>query len=132
MNNLVFLNWSEIIEGGNVIVSLSERCLGRVTALDVKNPITGEIIIKKAQMIDEAACEKIDAAGVKIINVYSVITCSSKRRSMCNLSMEEIYQEVKWCSCRRSHRNDISAQSIGEPGTQLNNENFSRWWYCFK
>ena len=73
-----FLKLSEIIEGGNVIVSLSERCLGRVTALDVKNPITGEIIIKKAQMIDEAACEKIDAAGVKIINVYSVKTCSIK------------------------------------------------------
>ena len=42
-----FIKLSEIIEGGNVIVSLSERALGRVTALDVKNPITGEIIIKK-------------------------------------------------------------------------------------
>ena len=52
---------SEIIEGGNVIVSLSERVLGRVTASDVKNPISGEVIIKKSQMIDEALCEKIDS-----------------------------------------------------------------------
>ncbi len=67
-----YIKLSEIIEGGNVIVSLSERALGRVSALDVKNPITGEVIIKKSQMIDESSCEKIDAAGVKIISVYSV------------------------------------------------------------
>ena len=47
------------------MVSLSERALGRVTATDVKNPLSGDIIIKKDQMIDEAGCEKIDAAGLK-------------------------------------------------------------------
>ena len=36
------------------------------------------MVIKKNQMIDETVCEKIDLAGVKVINVYSVITCSSK------------------------------------------------------
>ena len=39
----------EIIEGGNILVSLSERALGRVSALDIKNPITGEILIKKKE-----------------------------------------------------------------------------------
>jgi len=38
---------SEIIEGGNVIVSLAERSLGRISAKDIKNPISGEVIIKK-------------------------------------------------------------------------------------
>ena len=38
---------SEIIEGGNILVSLSERVLGRVIAENIKNPVTGEIIIKK-------------------------------------------------------------------------------------
>ena len=57
---------------------MSERALGRVVAADVKNPISGEVVIKKGQMIDEADCEKIDAAGVKSIKVYSVITCGSK------------------------------------------------------
>jgi len=117
-----FLKLSEIIEGGNVIVSLSERCLGRVTALDVKNPITGEIIIKKGQMIDEAACEKIDAAGVKIINVYSVMTCSLKEgvcatcygRDLSRGKMVHVGEAIGM----------ISAQSIGEPGTQLTMRTF--------
>ena len=117
-----FLKLSEIIEGGNVIVSLSERCLGRVTASDVKNPITGEIIIKKTQMIDEAACEKIDAAGVKIINVYSVMTCSLKE-GVCatcygrDLSRGKIVHVGEAIGM-------ISAQSIGEPGTQLTMRTF--------
>ena len=61
---------SEIIEGGNILVSLSERVLGRVIAENIKNPVTGEIIIKKGKLIDELDCEKIDAAGVKSVNVF--------------------------------------------------------------
>ena len=83
---------TEIIEGGNVIVSISERALGRVVAKEVKNPITGEIIIKKGQIIDEEACENIDAAGVKNIDVYSVITCSLLKVFALHV-MEEIFQE---------------------------------------
>ena len=113
---------SEIIEGGNVIVSLSERVLGRVTAIDVKNPITGESILKKDEMIDEAACEKIDAAGVKLINVYSVITCSLKEgvcatcygRDLSRGKMVHVGEAIGM----------ISAQSIGEPGTQLTMRTF--------
>ena len=73
------LTMSEIIEGGNIIVSLSDRILGRIAFDDIKNPITGEIVLKKKEMIDEEVCEKIDAAGVKSVNVYSVITCGSKK-----------------------------------------------------
>ena len=117
-----FIKLSEIIEGGNVIVSLSERSLGRVVASDVKNPITGEVIIKKNEMIDEAACEKIDAAGVKLINVYSVITCSLKEGvcSRCygrDLSRGKIVHVGEAIGM-------ISAQSIGEPGTQLTMRTF--------
>ena len=50
--------------------------LGRVIAENIKNPVTGEVIIKKDKLIDELDCEKIDAAGVKSVNVYSVITCA--------------------------------------------------------
>ncbi len=113
---------SEIIEGGNVIVSLSERVLGRVTATDVKNPITGEVILKKNEMINEAECEKIDAAGVKLINVYSVITCSLKE-GVCatcygrDLSRGRIVHVGEAIGM-------ISAQSIGEPGTQLTMRTF--------
>ena len=113
---------SEVLEGGNIMVSLSERALGRVTAYDVKNPLTGEVIIKKEQMIDEAACEKIDAAGVKILKVYSVMTCSSKEgvcatcygRDLSRGKMVHVGEAIGM----------ISAQSIGEPGTQLTMRTF--------
>ena len=48
-------------------------------AENIKNPVTGEVIIKKDKLIDEFDCEKIDAAGVKSVNVYSVITCASTK-----------------------------------------------------
>ena len=113
---------SEIIEGGNIIVSLSERVLGRVVADNVENPISGEIIIKKDEMVDEAGCEKIDAAGVKSINVYSVITCGSKEGvcAMCygrDLSRGQMVNVGEAIGM-------ISAQSIGEPGTQLTMRTF--------
>ena len=41
---------SEIIEGGNILVSLSERILGRVIAENIKNPVTGEVIVKKDKL----------------------------------------------------------------------------------
>ncbi|MBD1145974.1 DNA-directed RNA polymerase subunit beta' [Pelagibacterales bacterium SAG-MED34] len=113
---------TEVLEGGNIMVSLSERSLGRVTAFDVKNPLTGEVIIKKEEMIDEAACEKIDAAGVKSLKVYSVMTCSSKEgvcatcygRDLSRGKMVHVGEAIGM----------ISAQSIGEPGTQLTMRTF--------
>ncbi len=117
-----FIKLSEILEGGNIMVSLSERSLGRVTAKNLKNPLTGEIIIKKEEMIDEAACDKIDSAGVKTINVYSVMTCSSKigvcsrcyGRDLSRGKMVHVGEAIGM----------ISAQSIGEPGTQLTMRTF--------
>ena len=116
------INLSEIIEGGNVIVSLSERALGRVAAKDLKNPITGEIIIKKSEMIDEAACEKIDSAGVKSIDVFSVITCGSKK-GVCATSYGRDLSRGKMVNVGEAI-GMISAQSIGEPGTQLTMRTF--------
>ena len=121
-----FIELSEILEGGNVVVSLSERALGRVTAADVKNPLTGEVVIKKSKMIDEAGCDLIDAAGVKSIKVYSVMTCSSKEgvcatcygRDLSRGKMVHVGEAIGM----------ISAQSIGEPGTQLTMRTFPRWW----
>ena len=113
---------SEIIEGGNVIVALSERALGRVAANDIKNPISGETIIKKDEMIDEAGCEKIDAAGVKLIRVYSVITCGSKE-GVCAMCYGRDLSRGKMVHVGEAI-GMISAQSIGEPGTQLTMRTF--------
>ncbi len=121
-DNPSFIKLTEVLEGGNIMVSLSERALGRVTAKDVKNPLTGEVLIKKNSMIDEAACEKIDSAGVKNLNVYSVMTCSLKEgvcatcygRDLSRGKMVHVGEAIGM----------ISAQSIGEPGTQLTMRTF--------
>ena len=113
---------SEIIEGGNILVSLSERVLGRVIAENIKNPVTGEIIIKKDKLIDEFDCEKIDAAGVKSVNVYSVITCASTK-GVCQVCYGRDLARGKLVSVGEAV-GMIAAQSIGEPGTQLTMRTF--------
>ncbi len=117
-----FIELSEILEGGNVVVSLSERALGRVTFDEVKHPLTGEVIIKKEEMIDEAGCDKIDAAGVKAIKVYSVMTCGSKE-GVCATSYGRDLSRGKMVHVGEAI-GMISAQSIGEPGTQLTMRTF--------
>jgi DNA-directed RNA polymerase subunit beta' len=113
---------SEIIEGGNILVSLSERVLGRTPAQDIKNPITGETIIKKKKLLDEADCELIDAAGVKTIQAYSVITCESKK-GVCQVCYGRDLSRGKLVSIGEAI-GMIAAQSIGEPGTQLTMRTF--------
>jgi DNA-directed RNA polymerase subunit beta' len=113
---------SEIIEGGNILVSLSERVLGRVIAENIKNPVTGEVILKKDKLIDEWDCEKIDAAGVKSVNVYSVITCASTK-GVCQICYGRDLARGKLVSIGEAV-GMIAAQSIGEPGTQLTMRTF--------
>jgi len=116
------LTMTEIIEGGNIIVSLSERILGRVSFEDIKHPITGQIVLKKKELITEEVCEKIDAAGVKSVKVYSVITCGSKK-GVCAMSYGRDLSRGKLVSTGEAI-GMIAAQSIGEPGTQLTMRTF--------
>ena len=116
------INITEIIEGGNILVSLSERVLGRTPAQDIKNPITGEVIIKKKKLLDEADCELIDAAGVKAIQVYSVITCTAEK-GVCQTCYGRDLSRGKLVSIGEAI-GMIAAQSIGEPGTQLTMRTF--------
>jgi len=113
---------SEIIEGGNIIVSLSDRVLGRTAAEDIKHPITGEVILSKKKIIDEKICEEIDTAGVKSIKVHSVITCISKK-GVCALCYGRDLSRGKIVS-QGEAIGMIAAQSIGEPGTQLTMRTF--------
>ena len=121
-NSKSFITLTEIIEGGNILVSLSERVLGRVPAHDIKHPITGEVIMKKKKLISEADCELIDAAGVKTISVYSVITCEAQR-GVCQTCYGRDLSRGKIVSIGEAI-GMIAAQSIGEPGTQLTMRTF--------
>ena len=121
-NSKSSITLTEIIEGGNILVSLSERILGRTPSHDIKHPITGECIIKKKKLVDEADCELIDAAGVKSINVYSVITCEALR-GVCQTCYGRDLSRGKLVSIGEAI-GMIAAQSIGEPGTQLTMRTF--------
>ena len=121
-NSKSSIKLTEIIEGGNILVSLSDRVLGRAPSHDVKHPITGEVIIKKKKLIDELDCELIDLAGVKTINVYSVITCEAKR-GVCQVCYGRDLARGKIVSIGEAI-GMIAAQSIGEPGTQLTMRTF--------
>jgi DNA-directed RNA polymerase subunit beta' len=116
------INITEVIEGGNILVTLSERVLGRTPAQDIKNPITGETIIKKKKLLDEADCELIDAAGVKSIQVYSIITCAATK-GVCQTCYGRDLARGKLVSIGEAI-GMIAAQSIGEPGTQLTMRTF--------
>ena len=113
---------SEIIEGGNVVVSLSERALGRNAAEDIKNALTGEVIVKKNQMIDEFKCEEIEAAGVKTCKVYSVMTCESDQGVCSKCYGRDLARGIP--ASIGECVGMIAAQSIGEPGTQLTMRTF--------
>jgi DNA-directed RNA polymerase subunit beta' len=111
-----------ITEGGEVKISLKERIFGRIAAEDVKDPITGEIIVRAGEMIDEELAEKIENAGVEKVKVRSVLTCEAKGgvcakcygMDLSNRKLVAVGEAV----------GIIAAQSIGEPGTQLTMRTF--------
>jgi DNA-directed RNA polymerase subunit beta' len=113
---------TEIIDGGNIIVSLSDRVLGRSAAEDIKHPITGEILIKKRELINEELCEGLDTAGVKTVRVHSVMTCTSKK-GVCATCYGRDLSRGKLVTIGEAI-GMIAAQSIGEPGTQLTMRTF--------
>ncbi len=110
-----------IIEGGDVIMPLSELVLGRVVARDVVNT-DDEVLIPRGTLLDEQWVEQLDELGVDEIFVRSVITCENKQGvcSMCygrDLARGHLVNHGEAVGV-------IAAQSIGEPGTQLTMRTF--------
>jgi DNA-directed RNA polymerase subunit beta' len=101
----------------DVVESLGERVLGRISLNDVYHPTTGELIVVGGQMIDEAVCALIEASPIESVEIRSVLTCESKLgvcskcygRNLSNGRQVQLGEAV----------GVIAAQSIGEPGTQL-------------
>ncbi|MDH3968647.1 MAG: DNA-directed RNA polymerase subunit beta' [Rhodospirillales bacterium] len=111
-----------VIEGGEVIAPLADRVLGRTAALDIVDPLSGEVIVPASVLIDEEKVDLIERAGIDSLQIRSVLTCES-RGSVCGT-----------CYGRDLARGTpvnigeavgvIAAQSIGEPGTQLTMRTF--------
>ncbi len=111
------LTATEIKKNENVVASLYDRILGRVSVHDVYHPITGELIVPAGEEIREAAAQAIQDSPIEAVEIRSVLTCESKH-GVCakcygrNLATGRLVEKGEAVGV-------IAAQSIGEPGTQL-------------
>ncbi|AHF13198.1 DNA-directed RNA polymerase subunit beta' [Barnesiella viscericola DSM 18177] len=108
---------TEIKNNEEVVASLGERILGRVSVHDVVNPLNNEILVHAGEEITEAIAQKIEESPIEQVEIRSVLTCESKK-GVCakcygrNLANNRMVQKGEAVGV-------IAAQSIGEPGTQL-------------
>ncbi|MBO4499407.1 MAG: DNA-directed RNA polymerase subunit beta' [Bacteroidaceae bacterium] len=108
---------SALKENDEVVASLYERILGRVSVHDVIHPTTGELLVSGGEMITEDVARKIDESPIESVEIRSVLTCESKH-GVCakcygrNLATGRLVEKGEAVGV-------IAAQSIGEPGTQL-------------
>ena len=117
-----FITLEELVEDGEVIESLSEKCLGRTLAEDLVDKQSNNVIAKTGDIVSEEHLSLIDSAGLSSVKVRSVLTC-----------------EAEFGVCAKCYGRDlargtpvnvgeavgvIAAQSIGEPGTQLTMRTF--------
>ena len=103
--------------GDEVISTLSERILGRVSVHDIIHPTTGELIVAAGEEITEPIAQAIEDSPIESVEIRSVLTCESKH-GVCmkcygrNLATRKMVQKGEAVGV-------IAAQAIGEPGTQL-------------
>jgi DNA-directed RNA polymerase subunit beta' len=111
-----------VMDGGDIVSSLSERVLGRTASEDVLDPATNKVLVPRNTLIEETEAEQIEKAGVEVMKIRSVLTCESQigvcarcyGRDLARGTPVNIGEAV----------GVIAAQSIGEPGTQLTMRTF--------
>jgi len=108
---------TDLKNNDEVIATLYERILGRVSVHDIIHPTTGDVIVPSGEEITEEIAKQIQDSPIESVEVRSVLTCESKKgvcakcygRNLANNRMVQIGEAV----------GVVAAQSIGEPGTQL-------------
>jgi DNA-directed RNA polymerase subunit beta' len=111
-----------IVEGGEIIEPLRDRIIGRTSIDELRDPITGTVVVEANGEITEDLAQQIEEAGFEKVKIRSVLTCASRRgvctkcygRDLATGKRVELGQAV----------GVIAAQSIGEPGTQLTMRTF--------
>jgi DNA-directed RNA polymerase subunit beta' len=109
-------------EGGEIVVSLSDRVLGRTAAEDVVDPASGELIVANGTIIDEEAVAAIERADLESVRLRSVLTCET-RIGVCGACYGRDLARGTQVNVGEAV-GVIAAQSIGEPGTQLTMRTF--------
>jgi len=109
-------------KGKNAVERLAERCIGRNSVEDIIDPESGEIIVKRDELINSEKMKKIEEAGIEQLKIRSVLTCESKH-GVCRKCYGKNLATGKLVDIGESI-GIIAAQSIGEPGTQLTMRTF--------
>ena len=108
---------SALKKNEEVVEKLRDRIVGRTSLQDVYDPISGELLVKSGEAIDDLIADNIENSSVETVEVRSALTCESKR-GICakcygrNLATGKNVQMGEAVGV-------VAAQSIGEPGTQL-------------
>jgi hypothetical protein len=111
-----------VVEGGEVIEPLGDRILGRTAAVDIVDPISGEVVVPAGKPMYEPEVDLVTQAGVQEVMIRSVLTCEAENgvcghcygRDLARGTPVNIGEAI----------GVIAAQSIGEPGTQLTMRTF--------
>ncbi|MDH3219054.1 MAG: DNA-directed RNA polymerase subunit beta' [Gammaproteobacteria bacterium] len=110
-----------VIEGGDIVVDLGERVLGRVIQEDLKDE-KGKVIIARGTLLEEREVEIINQLGIDELMVRSAVTCETRHGICVQCYGRELARGHK--VCKGEAVGVIAAQSIGEPGTQLTMRTF--------
>jgi DNA-directed RNA polymerase subunit beta' len=121
-NTLGSVELGDLKESGEIIEPLEDRIFGRVLAQDVLDPVTGKLIVRQGEIVDDDIIDMIKDSAVTKVVVRSVMTCQAKRgicakcygMDLATRKLVEVGTAV----------GIIAAQSIGEPGTQLTMRTF--------
>ena len=116
-NTLRGLTVKALKKNEEVVETLEDRILGRVSLHNIYNPINNEMIVGAGEQIGEIEAKQIEDSPIDEVEVRSPLTCEAKRgicskcygRNLATGKMVQIGEAV----------GVIAAQSIGEPGTQL-------------
>jgi DNA-directed RNA polymerase subunit beta' len=119
---LGYIEIEDLQESGNIIYSISNRIFGRVMAADLRDQVTGQLLMKQGDLVRRDDVERLRDAALSKVAVRSVLTCQAKR-GVCaycyglDLSQNQLADIGATVGI-------IAAQSIGEPGTQLTMKTF--------
>ncbi|WP_160121179.1 DNA-directed RNA polymerase subunit beta' [Rhodovarius lipocyclicus] len=111
-----------VMDGGEVVSPLSERILGRTVQRDIIDPVTGDVILARGDLVEEADAERVEKAGVEEVYIRSVLTCDA-RTGVCGKCYGRDLARGTPVNAGEAV-GVIAAQSIGEPGTQLTMRTF--------
>ncbi|MGL4676185.1 MAG: DNA-directed RNA polymerase subunit beta' [Brevinema sp.] len=119
---LCYMELETVRSGEEIKKTLADRCLGRVSAVDVFDPRNGSLIVGANEIIDEDAVRKIEEADIDKLRIRSVLTCEADQ-GVCAKCYGWDLSQLKNVNIGEAV-GIIAAESIGQPGTQLTMRTF--------